>query len=179
MLSRPTIALFAFLAILLAGCSAVPPPPPQMGGGVAIVAATEEMPQLSGIGQPDDGTCGTETPDGTAADYSYMVGGELEGCMYVFIDAFECGPTGIYVETGKELFVGTLDGNSGTFETNYEFLGRFSDCENLGGQVSGGCYHAIIAGSGEEAFDGVIGRLVFVDDVEAGNFPYIANVDFR
>ena len=141
----------------------------------------EDGTQIMGLGEVDDGDCGNESPNGQIADFSNKLSGDLTGCLYVFVDTFECGPGGIYVETGTETFVGEYNGESGTFWTTYVFLAKFESCTDgeLEGQISGGCYHPIIPGSGTEGFDGVTGRLVFIDDIEEGNFPYAGNLDFR
>ena len=146
----------------------------------------QEGTQISGLGEVDDGECGTAAPFGQEADFSNKLSGDLTGCLYVFVDTFECGPGGTYVETGTETFVGDYldeEGNvvdSGTFWTTYVFIAKFESCTDgvLEGQISGGCYHPIIPGSGTEGFKGVSGRLVFIDDIEAGNFPYEGNLAF-
>ncbi len=140
----------------------------------------EDGTQIMGLGEVDDGDCGTATPFGQEADFSNKLSGDLTGCLYVFVDSFECGPEGFYVETGVETFVGEYNGESGTFWTTYVFIAKFESCTDgvLEGQISGGCYHPIIPGSGTEGFKGVSGRLVFIDDVEAGNFPYAGNLAF-
>src|SRR4051794_13491174 len=50
--------------------------------------------------------------------------GSLQGCLYGKIDAFkENGPpSGVYLEQGHEVFVGSLNGGTpGTFATTYKF----------------------------------------------------------
>ena len=102
--------------------------------------------------------------------------GDIAGCHYVFIDEFECSPGGTYRESGREHFVGTYNGEAGTFWTTYRFESRYEGCAEggaaLGAEIFGRCQHPIVEGSGDGVFDGVTGRLDFVDDIAAGNFPY-------
>jgi hypothetical protein len=98
--------------------------------------------------------------------------GDLQGCLYVFVETAECSPSGTYRETGNEIFVGQYNGGAGTFRTTYKFEAKYQDCPNLVGEIVGRCQHPIIAGSGNGVFAGVTGRLDFKDDIEAGNFPY-------
>ena len=128
--------------------------------------------QISGIGYyaiADE--CDFESQ---GAAYAIKMTGDLEGCLYVFIDEFECSPSGTYREEGREYFVGTYNGQSGTFWTNYKFEARYEDCDGgpLGAEIFGRCQHPILEGSGIGVFNGVSGQLNFKDDIEAGNFPY-------
>lgn len=135
--------------------------------------------QISGIGYPssptdcDDAVTG---PDGQSPDIYTRLHGDLEGCQYAFIETHNCTPSGIYTETGSEIYV--LDGpyGQGTFETTYRFQGKFEGCSEdgfpTGAELFGGCQHPIIAGTGTGDYEGVTGRLRFKDDVVAGNFPY-------
>lgn len=110
------------------------------------------------------------------AAYAVRMTGDLEGCLFAFIDEFECSPSGTYREEGRELFVGTYNGQSGTFWTTYRFEAKYEGCaENgapLGLEIFGRCQHPVVEGSGTGVFEGVSGRLDFKDDIEAGNFPY-------
>ena len=110
------------------------------------------------------------------ADYAVRMTGDLEGCHYVFIDDFECSPSGTYRESGREYFVGTYKGSSGTFWTTYKFEAKYEGCAAngaaLGAEIFGRCQHPIVAGSGDGVFEGVSGRLDLKDDIQAGNYPY-------
>ena len=116
------------------------------------------------------------------ANYALRMTGDLEGCFYIFIDAFKCSGDGIYFEKGRELFVGTYKGKSGTFRTTYKFEAKYEGCaENgsyLGAEIIGLCQHPIVEGSGEGVFEGVTGRLDIWDNVEAGRYPYIGHLRF-
>src|SRR5215210_7780699 len=119
-----------------------------------------------------------ETPvcpiEGTAyadADYALVMTGDLEGCLYTFVDpGAESSPSGTYRETGTETFVAS-DG-SGTFETTYRFEAKYEDVDTLSGEIFGRCQHPIVEGSGTGDYEGVSGRLDFKDDVETGTFLY-------
>lgn len=132
--------------------------------------------QISGLGRPAGaGEC--TDPEGAGADFASVLEGELEGCVYVFVESYGCTPSGVYLETGSEIFVAeSSDGRAGTFSTTYRFSGKFEDCAGLTGQAFGRCQHPIVAGSGTDDFEGVTGRIDFKDDVAAGNFPYTGHL---
>ena len=128
--------------------------------------------QISGIGYyATAGECDNVNPP---ADYVIRMTGDLEGCHYVFVEDFECSPSGTYREEGREYFVGTYNGQAGTFWTTYKFEAKYEDCDGgpLGAEIFGRCQHPIVAGSGTGVFNGVSGQINFKDDIEAGNFPY-------
>ena len=134
---------------------------------------SEGATQISGVGfyataaECDDAA-------GQGAVYAIRMTGDLEGCLYAFIDDFECSPSGTYREEGREYFVGTYNGQPGTFWTTYKFEAKYEDCDGgpLGAEIFGRCQHPIVAGSGTGVFNGVSGQINFKDDIEAGNFPY-------
>jgi hypothetical protein len=136
--------------------------------------------QLSGVGF-FDATDECNSP-GQGAAYAISMTGDLEGCLYTFVDDFECSPSGTYREVGREFFVGTYNGASGSFWTNYKFEAKYEGCaENgsyVGVEIKGRCQHPIVKGSGTDVFEGVTGRLDFKDDIEAGNFPYRGHLQF-
>ena len=134
--------------------------------------------QISGIGfYASPGECDYESQ---GAVYAIRMTGDLEGCLYAFIDDFECSPSGTYREVGREYFVGTYNGQAGTFRTTYKFEAKYEDCDGgpLGVEIFGRCQHPIVAGSGTGVFNGVSGQLNFKDDIEAGNFPYKGRLQF-
>lgn len=134
--------------------------------------------QISGIGFY--ATAGECDYTGQGAAYAIRMTGNLQGCLYAFVDDFECSPSGTYREEGREYFVGTYNGEPGTFWTTYKFEARYEGCNGgpLGAEIFGRCQHPIVAGSGTGAFAGVTGQLNFKDDIEAGNFPYRGQLRF-
>ena len=133
--------------------------------------------QISGIGFFD--TAGECTdPEGDGATFALTMTGAFSGCHYIFVETARCSPGGAYFETGTETFVGTYNGESGTFRTDYIFTATYLDCPNLVGEIAGRCEHPIVAGSGTGIFEGVTGRFDMKDDVEAGNFPYRGHLLF-
>jgi hypothetical protein len=135
--------------------------------------------QISGLGFfAETGEC--TSPQG--ATFAITLTGDLAGCLYVFIDEFDCSPSGTYREKGREHFVGTYKGETGTFWTGYKFEGKYEGCSAdgaaLGAEIFGRCQHPIVDGSGEGVFEGVTGRMDFKDDIEAGNFPYRGHFRF-
>jgi hypothetical protein len=136
--------------------------------------------QISGIGFFDaTDECNSA---GQGASYALNLTGDLEGCHYFFVEEFECSPSGTYREQGRELFVGTYNGESGTFWTTYRFEAKYEGCapdgSYLGAEILGRCQHPIVPGSGTGVFEGVTGRLDFKDDIEAGNYPYRGHLRF-
>ena len=145
-----------------------------------LMKAARGATQISGVGFFDaTDECNSA---GQGAAYALTLTGDLEGCHFFFIDEFECSPSGTYREKGRELFVGTYKGQSGTFWTTYRFEAKYEGCaENgaaLGAEILGRCQHPIVEGSGTGVFEGVTGRLDFKDDIEAGNYPFRGHLRF-
>ncbi len=133
--------------------------------------------QISGVGYvAETGEC--NDLQGQGADFVVKMTGDLEGCLYTFVEDFECSPSGTYREQGRELFVGTYKGETGTFRTTYKFEAKYEDCPKLVGEIFGRCQHPIVGGSGEGVFKGVTGRIDFKDDIAAGNYPYRGHLRF-
>jgi len=137
--------------------------------------------QLSGLGfYPTTDECNS-APQGAA--YAIGLTGDLEGCLYAFVDDYECSPSGTYREVGREYFVGTINGESGTFWTTYRFEGKYEGCNEdgtiVGAEIKGRCQHPLVKDSGTGVFEGVTGRINFKDDIEAGNFPYKAHLSLN
>jgi hypothetical protein len=106
------------------------------------------------------------------ASYAILMTGDLEGCLYTFVETAQSSPSGTYRETGTELFVGSTSEGAGTFETTYRFEAKYEDLTDPATEIFGRCQHPIVVGSGTGVFEGVSGILLFKDDIEAGNFPY-------
>ena len=165
----PILALTA-LMMMMALISAVfaTPTPMQVKGaqqmsGIAYYAAA---------GQCTD-------PEGDGASYALTMTGSLSGCHYVFVGAGQCSKGGAYYETGTETFVGTYNGQRGTFRTNYVFTAKYVDCPNLAGEVEGRCQHPFENGSGSGVFLGIKeARIDMRDDTALGNFPYRGHILF-
>ena len=175
------ICLSLFLAVILFSCSknnntvsqklAIPE---EQTAANNSAGAT----QVSGIGYyATAGECDYVT---LGAAYAVRMTGDLQGCLYAFIDDFECSPSGTYREEGREYFVGTYNGQPGTFWTTYKFEAKYEDCNGgpLGAEIFGRCQHPILEGSGTGVFSGVTGQINFKDDIEAGNFPYKGQLRF-
>lgn len=136
--------------------------------------------QISGVGFfAEAADC---DPAAEGADFALLMTGDLEGCLYVFVDEHECSPSGTYREVGRELFVGTYNGETGSFWTDYRFTAKFEGCSDdgffLGAEIFGRCQHPIQKGSGDGVFEGVTGRLDFKDNVEDHTFPYTGHLKF-
>jgi hypothetical protein len=125
--------------------------------------------QISGVGVLDEaGTC--DDPEGEGADFALIMTGDLDGCLYTFVETAQSSPSGTYREMGREHFIDS-EGDD-TFETTYRFEAKYEDVDNLAGEIFGRCQHPIVKGSGTGIFEGVSGRLDFKDDVETGEFLY-------
>ena len=131
--------------------------------------------QISGIGVYADEEHPCDDPEGVnaegeVANYALILDGDLEGCLYTFVETAKSSPSGTYRETGTEAFVAS-DG-SGKFETTYRFEAKYEDVDNPATEIFGRCQHPIVEGSGTGSYEGVTGILFFKDDIQAGNFPY-------
>ena len=177
------ICLSFFLVVILFACSKNSNnvsqketlPEAQTAANISDGAA-----QISGVGfYATAGECDYESQ---GAAYAIRMTGDLQGCLYAFIDEYECSPSGTYREEGREYFVGTYNGQPGTFWTTYKFEAKYEGCsENgapLGAEIFGRCQHPIVTGSGTGVFNGVSGQINFKDDIEAGNFPYRGQLRF-
>jgi hypothetical protein len=136
--------------------------------------------QLSGFGFFDE-TDECDSPS-EGALYAIKLTGDLQGCLYVFIDDFECSPSGTYREVGREHFIGTYKGESGSFWTTFRFEAKYEGCAEdgsyIGAEILGRCQHPIVDGSGDGVFEGATGRIDFKDDIEAGNYPFRGHIKF-
>lgn len=136
--------------------------------------------QISGEGVYDitGSQCGT--PPAGFADFTPLIlTGDLEGCLYSdIVTSTDHGtPSGIYIETGRELIVGSLNGGPvGTFITTYRFESKWNPEVSTGVEVKGRCQHPIITGSGTGGFAGATGRLDFKDQVSTGQFFYRGHI---
>ena len=131
-----------------------------------------DVTQINGIGYYSG-----ETWDagGYGADFLIMLTGEFEGCLYVYVDEFDCSPSGAYSESGQEYFHGTYRGQTGSFWTTYKFSDNNEGCENgmyQSANIFHRCQHSIQNDSGEGVFKGVSGRINFKGNVDTGEFPY-------
>jgi hypothetical protein len=180
--NRVFIRLIFCLALIIFGCSKDVPVSSELTQSEqgSVLGKAGGATQISGVGLH----AGLDECDSQSqgADFALRMTGDIEGCLYVFVDDFECSPSGTYREVGSELFIGTYNREPGTFRTTYKFEAKYEDCAEdgsfLGAEIFGRCQHPIIVGSGEGVFEGVTGRLDFKDDIEAGNFPYRGHLRF-
>ena len=141
--------------------------------------ATAATTQVSGVGHYDTtgAECG-DAPPGYADfnDYPALVmTGDLKGCLWTNVLATKDNgaPSGVYLESGEELFVGSLGGGAkGSFTTTYKFESRWAPDVSTGSELHGRCEHPIVAGSGTGGLRGATGRLDFKDDVTTGLYYY-------
>ena len=149
-------------------------------GLVAPVHATGTL-RISGSGYYDD-AAGTEcgVPPAEFSSYPGLVlSGDLVGCLFTDVQGakFHEAPSGIYIETGRELVVASLNGApEASFETTYRFESKWDPDAASGVEVMGRCQHPLTAGSGTDVFMGATGRLDFKDEVSTGLFYYRGHI---
>ena len=144
--------------------------------GAASAAGTA---QISGVGTFDNaGACPAPPPGhDDFTDFTIVMTGSLDGCWYTKVVTSKETPSGVYLETGEEVFVGSLDGGAnGTFTTTYRFESKFAPD---GAEIHGRCQHPIVAGSGTGGLAGATGRVNFKDDVVTGELFYKGHIKLR
>ena len=104
--------------------------------------------------------------------------GSLDGCWYTHIETARTTRGGVYLESGRELFVGRLDGGpAGTFTTTYRFEAKL-DAD--GAEVRGRCQHPIVSGSGTGGLAGATGRVDFKDIIgDPITYVYRGHISLR
>ena len=114
------------------------------------LAANAATNQLSGAVSYDPVQC-PGPPPGYEDFTSYpgaLLTGSLEGCLYVKIGTSKLIPSGVYLESGQEVFIGSLnDGPEGTFTTTYKFESKWDPDVTTGVELHGRCQHPIAEGS--------------------------------
>lgn len=125
-------------------------------------AASQDNQQVGGSGfyeDPDDPVC--PAPPASYDSYpALVISGSLEGCWYTNVLTSKTTPSGVYLETGEELFVGELNGIEGTFSTTYRFEAKLLPD---GTEIRGRCQHPIVAGTGTGVFADATGIILFKD----------------
>jgi hypothetical protein len=168
---RTKIRRLALLGMLMSGL---------LGMGLVAPANAAGTTQISGSGAYDTTGSQCGTPPAGFADYPGLtLTGDLEGCLYTdVVTSRDLGaPSGIYIETGRELVVASLDGGPvGTFTTTYQFESMWDPDVSTGAEVKGRCQHPITVGSGTGGFAGVAGRLDFKDEVTTGLYFYLGHI---
>ena len=107
--------------------------------------------------------------------------GSLEGCWYTKVVTSKETPSGVYLESGEEVFVGSLDGGPvGTFATTYKFESKWDPDVSSGVELHGRCQHPIVEGSGTGGFEGATGRLDFKDIIgDPVTYIYRGHINLR
>jgi hypothetical protein len=154
---RTTLQRLLWIVLLLAGSL--------LGAAAPAQAANRQIAGSATADPSPGGQC--PAPPAGFADFKdfapLLLVGSLDGCWYTNIDSSKTTPSGVYLEQGREVFVGSLDGGPvGTFTTTYRFEGKFAPDES---EIHGRCQHPIVAGSGTGGFAGVSGRIFFKDIV--------------
>lgn len=162
-------------------------------GGSAAVAGGHSKPQfVSGNSTVSD--CGLP-----GSDLALALTGDLKGCWSMFVEDYTCRQLDdydLYIEKGREVFIGKFKGRHGTFRTKYTFEGAYAKgfCQSFDPtlEVAGGCIHKVFGATGVFAdAKGLVKFLDVITDVtgdpvtgefQAGtggnNFPYYGRIDF-
>jgi hypothetical protein len=132
------------------------------------------------------------------SDLALAMTGDLEGCWSVFVEGFKCKELDgfdLYLENGREVFIGTLRGKNGRFATDYTLEAvmakGFCQSYDFSLEVAGGCNHKVRGRSG--VFADASGLIKFLDvitgvtgdpvtgEFHAGtgpnNFPYYGRIN--
>ena len=165
---RTQIQRLALLGVLVGGLL-----------GALSAPASAATNQISGGAFFGTTECGPPPPGyEDFVDYPPLVmTGDLEGCWYTNIETSKVGgaPSGVYLESGEEVFVGSLNGGpEGTFATTYKFESQWTP--DFASELHGRCQHPIVAGSGSRGFEGATGRVDFKDDVTTGRYFYRGHI---
>jgi hypothetical protein len=150
--------------------------------GLSTPANAAGTTQISGEGVYDTTGKECDPPPEGYEDFDFtpmILTGDLEGCLYAkILERTDHGaPSGIYIETGQELVVASLNGGPvETFETTYRFESKWDPDVSTGVEVKGRCQHPIVTGSGTGGFAGATGRLDFKDEVSTGRFFYRGHI---
>ena len=165
---RTTLQRLALLMVLLAGSLL----------GVAAPAQAKSS-QIDGTAFFDSAPGGSCLPPPSEYD-SYpalVMRGSLEGCWYTSVEQAKTTNGDAYLEQGRELFVGSLNGLKGSFTTTYQFEAKLAAD---GSEVRGRCQHPLVRGSGTGGFTGATGRVDFKDIIgEEITYVYRGHISLR
>jgi hypothetical protein len=139
---------------------------------VAPASAGGHIQPVSGVAFPNANDDCPEPPPGYEGFTDLppiQLTGNLDACLYTKIDQSKDFPGGggttVYTERGREIVVGCVQEHGheqcGTFETRYLFISKWR--ELFVDQISGGCVHPIVSGTGDFAGSGL---LVFRDNIQ-------------
>jgi len=162
----------ALIAVLV--CAA-----PALAHGSAVRVSGIQAAADTTAGAPGDPCAAVDPVTGVAPFLSNAMAGSLIGCWYTDTsNPIVSTPTGVFVATGAEHFVGCLDLDrsgrcahhdpTGTLALTYKFEGKFDPA--TGNEVAGRCQHKIVSGTGD--FAGATGRINFNDNVTNGTSNY-------
>jgi hypothetical protein len=120
------------------------------GGSAAFATGNDHDRSVFVSGNSTYSDCGLE-----GSDFALLMTGDLEGCLSVFVEGFECKELAdydLYLERGREVFLGNLHGKQGRFRTTYTFDAAmakgFCQSFDLTLEVAGGCSHKVQGRSG-------------------------------
>jgi len=157
MKSDTHVTSFRRARVLIAGALASM----MLAGGNTAWATGDRTVFVSGNSVFSD--CGIE-----GSDFAYLMTGDLEGCLSIFVEGFRCNDLedfDKYFERGRKVFIGKLRGKQGRFTTTYTFDVAFANgfCESFDFslEVGGGGISKVTGRSG--VFEGAEGVIKFID----------------
>ena len=167
-MSRATRQLGFVVALLCSFMLVVPAP---ANAGVTQLIGTASF-------NPEVGEPCPEPPSDYDSYDPLVMEGSLDGCWYTHIDSARTTPGGVYLESGRELFVGRVNGGpTGTFTTTYKFEAKLDD---TGAEIRGRCQHPIVEGSGRGGLAGATGRVNFKDIIgDPITYVYRGHISIR
>ena len=147
-----------------------------------IAAPANAANQISGTAnfaeRPECLPAPTDFADYPPIDMNFESPSSLDGCWYTNILTAKTTPGGVYLESGEELFVGSLNGGpEGSFRTTYKFEAKLTS-DLPPSEIRGRCQHKIVAGSGTGGFTGASGRVDFKDIINKETLALI-QYDYR
>jgi hypothetical protein len=120
-----------------------------LGTGLTAPASAAGTTQIGGDASYDATACNSP-PTGFTSYPGLRLTGSLEGCLYTGVVDARQTPSGGWIETGHEMFIGSLNGGAtGTFTTNYRFQGKYEADFTV--EIHGRCQHPIAAAPGPAA----------------------------
>ena len=190
--ARVLIAIALASMMLAGGSPALASGGDKAGRSAALAGGNKTPVFVSGNSTASD--CGLP-----GSDWAIRLTGDLEGCWSAFTQSHKCKALpdyDLYLEEGREVFVGKYHGEQGRFRTTYTLEAAYAKgfCQSFDFtlQLGGGCNHKIKGGRG--VFADAKGLIKFIDVVAGvtgdpttgeshpgtggNNFLYYGHMDF-
>ncbi len=148
-----------------------------LGGAVPAQAKSSQI-DGTAFFDPAPGVFCLKPPSEYDSYPALVMQGSLKGCWYTHVEQFKETNGRVYLERGRELFIGSLNsGPKGSFTTTYRFEAKLAAD---GSEVRGRCQHPLVRGSGTGGFAGATGRLDFKDIIgDEITYVYRGHISLR